>query len=300
MTREHKLALIVGFSLVLVLGVLLSDHFSKARNMDPAIAAAQAGQAGQFGAANPLVAVTPPVTLPPTNPVQQQHIVVAPPRLRGDEPSPSPSVLQRSTVDIVTAVPRSELENRSIPGTPSPNAALAGIDETPIENLPNSALPVSRQPLRRHEVKEGDSIYRIASSAYGDGNLWTKIRDYPGNKGKIGENGSMREGVTLLLPPSDVLLGKAVLASERVGGSSSISETPGLPRSDPQSELKPESKTPVKTATYTVKAGDTLASIARRKLGSAGKVQDLIDLNRSTLSDPDDLKIGMVLKIPSR
>ncbi|MFN7020841.1 MAG: hypothetical protein ACK4WH_05885, partial [Phycisphaerales bacterium] len=30
MTREHKLALIIGFTLVLVVGVLISDHFSKA------------------------------------------------------------------------------------------------------------------------------------------------------------------------------------------------------------------------------------------------------------------------------
>ncbi len=34
MTREHKLALIVGFSLVLVLGVLISDHLSKSRTVE--------------------------------------------------------------------------------------------------------------------------------------------------------------------------------------------------------------------------------------------------------------------------
>ncbi len=35
MTREHKLALIVGFAFVLVVGVLLSDHFSSARKTQP-------------------------------------------------------------------------------------------------------------------------------------------------------------------------------------------------------------------------------------------------------------------------
>src|SRR6185436_2493355 len=30
-TREHKLALIVGFSLILLVGVLISDHLSRAR-----------------------------------------------------------------------------------------------------------------------------------------------------------------------------------------------------------------------------------------------------------------------------
>ena len=32
MTREQKLALIIGFSLVLLVGVLVSDHLSGARN----------------------------------------------------------------------------------------------------------------------------------------------------------------------------------------------------------------------------------------------------------------------------
>ena len=32
MTRENKLALIIGFGLILVVGILVSDHFSPASN----------------------------------------------------------------------------------------------------------------------------------------------------------------------------------------------------------------------------------------------------------------------------
>src|SRR5437870_4074014 len=51
-TREHKLALIVGFSLFLVLGVLISDHFSKARQVE-LVDNIQPASAKQMGASPP-------------------------------------------------------------------------------------------------------------------------------------------------------------------------------------------------------------------------------------------------------
>jgi len=48
-TREHKLALIVGFSLVLIVGVLISDHFSPARTQDVSAGAMSAGTPVRFG-----------------------------------------------------------------------------------------------------------------------------------------------------------------------------------------------------------------------------------------------------------
>ena len=48
LTREHKLALIIGFSLVLVVGVLISDHFSKARTQQVA-SEITAGAGQSFG-----------------------------------------------------------------------------------------------------------------------------------------------------------------------------------------------------------------------------------------------------------
>lgn len=47
--------------------------------------------------------------------------------------------------------------------------------------------------------------------------------------------------------------------------------------------------------TYTVKAGDTLSTIAASKLGSASKWQQLADLNG--IRDPRSLKVGQVLKL---
>ncbi len=51
--------------------------------------------------------------------------------------------------------------------------------------------------------------------------------------------------------------------------------------------------------TYTVKAGDTLSKIARDHLGDANEYMRIFNANKDQLSDPDKIKPGQVLKIPS-
>jgi nucleoid-associated protein YgaU len=51
--------------------------------------------------------------------------------------------------------------------------------------------------------------------------------------------------------------------------------------------------------TYTVQAGDTLSGIAKEHLGDASKYTKIFEANRDVLSDPDRIKPGQVLKIPS-
>ena len=55
----------------------------------------------------------------------------------------------------------------------------------------------------------------------------------------------------------------------------------------------------VATKTYTVKAGDTLSKIAKEQLGSANDYMKIFDANKDQLSDPDKIKPGQVLKIPT-
>jgi len=51
--------------------------------------------------------------------------------------------------------------------------------------------------------------------------------------------------------------------------------------------------------TYTVKAGDTLSKIAKEQLGDANAYPEIFAANRDQLSDPDKIKPGQVLKIPT-
>ncbi len=50
---------------------------------------------------------------------------------------------------------------------------------------------------------------------------------------------------------------------------------------------------------YTVKRGDTLSKIAQQKLGDSSLGNALYDLNKDDLMNPNNLVIGMQLKIPS-
>jgi nucleoid-associated protein YgaU len=50
---------------------------------------------------------------------------------------------------------------------------------------------------------------------------------------------------------------------------------------------------------YTVKPGDTLSRIAKEHLGDANAYNKIFELNRDQLSDPDKIKAGQVLKLPS-
>jgi LysM repeat protein len=51
--------------------------------------------------------------------------------------------------------------------------------------------------------------------------------------------------------------------------------------------------------TYTVKSGDTLSKISAQFYGDANRYTKIFEANRDQLSDPDKIKPGQTLKIPS-
>ena len=53
-----------------------------------------------------------------------------------------------------------------------------------------------------------------------------------------------------------------------------------------------------RTRTYTVKRGDSLATIARRLYGDSKKWELIFNANRDVLNRPNQLRIGQILKIP--
>lgn len=59
---------------------------------------------------------------------------------------------------------------------------------------------------------------------------------------------------------------------------------------------------PAQTAgeNYTVQKGDGLMSIARRFYGDAGMWRRIYEANRDRISNPDVIKVGMVLTIPPK
>lgn len=66
--------------------------------------------------------------------------------------------------------------------------------------------------------------------------------------------------------------------------------------SDVQSQV---GSTVDKATNYTVAAGDNLSKIARHCYGNANEWKKIFDANRDQLSDPDRIRPGQILKIPT-
>lgn len=342
MTREHKLALILGFSVLLVVGLLVGDHFSKARKPvgaaggDPAVASAQPGTVSPGRINDPMnltSAPMPPATSGLGRPAAGtlaisdgngattiEPIIMGTPggarptHLAGaDNPlgggvSPGTAGATNPTLDDL----RRQLErlsNNQSGGAPA-GTTIAGTTPTTVTPPPAAQpsaplLPVSLGKERLHPVEEGETLYAIAKKEYGDGNLWKDLAKYNASRVK-GE--SVRAGVTLKIPPKDVLLGKAVLAGSAQGNVrvDDVLRTPSTPTGNtlgsPMMQLSPTGGDAPATApkTYTVKAGDTLGAIAKATLGSAKRWEEILSANSDQLESPEELKIGMVLKLPAR
>jgi len=298
-TREHKLALIVGFSLVLVLGVLISDHFSKARQMQLAEETRPA-TAREMGAGAGAAIPSQPAGFSAAQPGAQAglgrpDLVPLPlPGRGGDANSTTSLVLRPIGLDGAGAAPASPLASTQAQVTPRGAEPVDGGGAAPAA----PPVPVAQIPMQKYEVHEGDTLYRIAQKVYGEARLWEKIREY--NKDKVGAGGELRDGTTLQLPPKDVLLGKPYvppgatrleMANDPGAGAGGAARPPSDQRANAADG---------KFRDYTVKDGDTLISIARKQLGAGKRWQEIAEANKGTLSDPEALSAGMKIRIPAR
>lgn len=50
---------------------------------------------------------------------------------------------------------------------------------------------------------------------------------------------------------------------------------------------------------YEVKPGDSLSKIAKEVLGDAGRWKEIFEANKDQISDPNIIRVGQKLKIPS-
>lgn len=317
MTRETKFSLIVGFTLILVVGVLLSDHFSGAN---------RSALADVTGLPEDAESILPPQAMD-----LSESIPAPPPRARQDRTAdtprePAPLVIHQGSSqplnpfgahDAPVEVPSLSQTNLKLTDPLADNPNFTPVDpandpfqprftRTPPQQTPTNPVepralqpvepsamngPASNPPAANsgqaqpetpaswHVVKKDESLMTISRFYYGSVRHWRKILE--ANPGRVDADGGIRIGAPLLIPSRESILGP--------------STTPAAPTTD----AAPPRATPTDTPrTYTVKAGDTLSKIAQRELGSKSRINDIIALNGDRLSDPDDIRVGMVLRLP--
>ena len=141
-----------------------------------------------------------------------------------------------------------------------------------------------------HAVAAGESFWSISKKHYGLGRYSAALAEY--NKSRIPKPDKIKPGMKVIVPPLETLEQRY----ERMifGASASIS--------------KEEAAAPVKSGffidaegqpMYRVGDGDTLSTIAQDHLGRSSRWPRIVELNRESLSDPDDMKLGMILRLPA-
>jgi len=86
------------------------------------------------------------------------------------------------------------------------------------------------------------------------------------------------------------------IISSTVDSEQLLAETSPLERSATASEQSILNSS--QTETYTVQSGDTLSGIATKILGDTKQFMSIYDANRDVLRSPDDLRVGLKLRIP--
>ena len=149
-------------------------------------------------------------------------------------------------------------------------------------------LPKPRQQASKvYVVEDGDDLSRIAVKFYGkeEGNRLVNInRIYQANKGVLPNMNTVRAGQKIKIPFLKTSQGSFVTVSQRNDNSPSASILNGFSGKN----------------TYVVQDGDSLWSIAARKLGNGTRYPELVKLNKTLLKDEDDLSLGMKLRLPEK
>jgi LysM repeat protein len=193
-TRELKLALIVGFSLVLVVWVLITDHVKKSGPSE-AIAPMRGDDPARLttvgsGNANPFTSLNKPLTEP-------------------ELPKPKPPADPGKPVHINQVSPD-----------------LGKLDTSPVEPVGDAGgLRPTTTPDKPYSVQSGDTLYNICKKQYGDASLHTRLAEY----NKLTDGKALKLDQKLVLPAREVLEGKALPYSAKPAAPAVRPAADGLP-----------------------------------------------------------------------
>ncbi len=305
MTRENKLALIIGFGLVLVVGILVSDHLSAASRQDVADLSPDAEQANNERLQN--TALLTPVYGERDRPRSGGDRAGDAIAINDVEAGSNPGHRDPLIVDFAEE-PDSMLAGRihmplddrgiRIDDPPRNNVGtfedilLPGQDDLIREDLEEArarletATTQHRIAITWYTIRGGETLAKIAREKLGDASLWRNLHEI--NRDRIPDPNVVPAGVTIRLPKKDDLL--AALGRDGSEGGNSAP-----PESSP-----PQNESALRLTTYTVKPGESLSKVAAKVLGTGNRWRELYELNKDVIKNPDNVPAGTVLKVPAR
>ncbi len=289
MTRETRIGLLVGLGFIITFGLVLTELTSTGK---PVVVPAVLSGAEELA-----VAAAEDISPVVVNPQE------TPPRL-GVPIRPSPAA-------VLMAAGAGAPEDSSGPGeivavVGSPGEAPPAAVELPTapritpaaEIMPAPPVPVAAPTavVRTYTVQPDDSLIKIARKVYGPDRGDDYVRIFEANRDKLTSPSLVVAGQVLVIPERREAerAAPAGLSGVRQVALEELPEALAAAGSDaPQPSAQ--------RSVYVVRCGDTLTKIARKTLndGSRSAVMSIFDANRSSLSDPDCLPVGVALVIPS-
>ena len=286
MTRETKIALLVGLVFIICFGVILGE--ARTDRMPPVRPTVTA--AVDLAKGEPCAAVGPA------------------PRATGPAIGPLAPVQPTGTIGATVPPPPPPAPVQQAAATPEPSRA------------PTTA-PAAAPARQLYRVAAKDTLYSIAGKVYGRGNERHYQLIQQANPGL--NPAGLRVGQELVIPPmpgaTRVMDGQSLRdylgqtpsgAAPRPDGkavtpapAAAASPTAAPPAARPAArtaEAVPSAR-PVRGRAYTIRPGDSLTGIARAQMkdSSTAAVQRLYEANRGRLGSRDRLSPGTVLVIPN-
>lgn len=357
MTKETKIGLVVGLAFIILFAIILSEKGANTGSKVPSdLTVADSNEASTTGAEYPLqndgrVAVE---SLPsqsdsdsstPTSIVMLEEPVGQP--IPGeDEPIEQlpPSVLERLNVPLIeseipvdTSEQTAEADSMSLDDAVKValnEGSLVVDDDAPIEpqsstrasflDRPDSSPRKPKKSLKIiavHEVRNGESLGKIAAKHYGRSTPARIAAIYDANRDKLTSIHSVRAGTSLDIPKlasdQDIVFESALnFAPAEVA---SLTRPPRdtavripVPVDERRTSRRRPSRTSLVTADgiapsrdaapnfkwYKVRDRDTLSRIAKRELGNEKLYLEIYKLNKDIIRDRHMIKPGMKIRLP--
>lgn len=276
MTRELKLALIVGFSVMLLVTVLISDHLSRGRK-----AQTQAQLPEQ-----------PPVVVAAEAPKQPEPFVtITQGTLGGVTETPTTMASGTQSLDPTLA---DELARRAGAVINGDAAMPAQLETTPLP-LGQNLLP----PIRTQDMTMPRTGGAMAQVPMNDSTTSGLTPSQPLRE-QGPDSASLSGGGTGMLPAAIVRDGELRLSDATPAPTNEGALATNSPEVKPAQQLatKPDSKPAAEDRWHTVANGDSAYSIAKRYYGNGEAWKALAKYNKDRIGANGAVRVGVRVRIP--